>query len=218
MSLENIQVIGFDLDGTLYPSTDEMQGRIRPKIYERLASEFDILFDVAKELFEEGYNGSDAWSQSGSRTIEHIAESFDRNSIDGREIVQQALEQADILDLMHPNPGLYAMLRRLSSDYHLDLITGTSSDLAHAKLQRLGVEAMIFESIVAQSKTNGEVYQHWIQQRQTSPNQMLYIGDNKKQDIDSPKALGIRTCIVGKPYDGADYHIENILELEGLFN
>jgi len=219
MTLKNIQVIGFDLDNTLYPSTDEMQGRIRKVIYERLAVEMDMPVRATEELFEENYNGNFQWSHSGSRTIEELGRMVDR-SLDGKEVVQQAIEQADILDLIQPNPELNKMLGRLKQDYDLDLISGTSYALVFAKLQRVGIEKEVFENISADrkfgSKTTGEVYQHWIQQRQTSPNQMLYVGDNKRQDVDSPKKLEILTCIVGKPYDNADYHIKDILELETL--
>jgi FMN phosphatase YigB (HAD superfamily) len=56
------------------------------------------------------------------------------------------------------------------------------------------------------------MYKKWIKKRGT-PENMLYVGDNKKQDVDVPKSLGIRTCFLGK-YEQADIQMANILELE----
>lgn len=219
MSLQNIQVIGFDLDNTLYPSTEEMQSRIRIKIYQKISEGLSIFPETAERLFEENYNGQFPWSQSGSRTIEEIAKRHDRQ-LDGKLIVQQSLEEADILDFINENIELADMLEKLNSRFHLDLITGSSYDLTFEKLKKLKIKEKIFGYILAHgrygSKTNGEVYSYWISERQTSPEKMLYVGDNKKQDIDSPKRLGIRTCIVRDEYNEADYFIKNILELERL--
>ncbi len=218
MSLKNISVIGVDLDGTLYTQSNEMQGRIREKIYDRLGLELDIPLDAASELFEEEYNGNFPWSHSGSRTIEELGKRVDRR-LDGKGIVQQSIEQADILDLIPPNPEVNGMLGRLGTRFNLDLITSTSYDLAYAKLKKIGIDEGKFTQIFAEgkygSKSSGEAYRHWIEKRNTLPEQMLYVGDNKKQDIEVPNSAGIRTCFIGE-YSDADYSIENILDLETL--
>lgn len=223
MTLENISVIGFDLDNTLYPVTDEMQGRIRGKIYEKLAYGLRISIEDAERLFEDNYNGDFEWSFSGSRTIKEIARQHEKECSKerGSLIVQQSIEQADILDFIQPNPGLNEMLERLDGRFVLDLITGTSYDLAYSKLKKIGIDSERFTHILAEGKyggkSTGEVFQHWLSLNPVgdSPRHM-YVGDNKKQDIDASKRLGIRTCYVGGEYEGADYSIHNILELESL--
>lgn len=214
-----IKVIGFDLDNTLYAQSEEMQGRIRGKIYEKLADAISVPVEEAKQLFESNYNGNFSWSHSGSRTLEEIGRGHKVN-LSNTNIVQKAIEEADILDLIPPNQELDTMLTRLKSQFNLDLITGTSYDLAYSKLQRLGVGFQVFGNILAEGKyggkTNGEVYKHWIQKRQTPPNQMLYVGDNKKQDVLAPMSLGIKTCYVGTGSVKSDFHIRDILELKNL--
>jgi len=219
MSLENIKIIGFDLDNTLYPSTDEIQERIRRGIYERLSGELNISVKKARELFEENYNGDFAWSLSGSRTINEIGRRYDKD-LSERDIVQESIEKADILDLIQPNPALVNMLRRLNTKYCMDLITSTTYDLARGKLERIGIRKDFFEYFLTASKFgrkgDGTVYEYWLRERGVSPKAVLYVGDNKKQDIDSPKALGINTCFVNGEYGGADYCIGEVLELERL--
>lgn len=218
--LVKVKVIGFDLDNTLYPSTPEMQERIRGKIYEKLASGLNISVELAKDLFEENYNGNFPWSQSGSRTINELAKRYQKE-LNGKEVVQQGLEQADILDFIQPNPELRKMLFRLFGRFDLDLISGTSQDLAIGKIDKIGLTKDLFGYFFTGgefgSKTDGTAFQYWLDKRKIPPNQMLYVGDNKKQDIDAPKRLGIRTCIVGKQYDNADFYIPTINDLESLF-
>jgi len=217
--LSDISLIGFDLDNTLYPSTEEMQARIRGKIYEKLSSHLGILVERARELFEENYNGVFKWSHSGSRTIAEIGRQLGK-TLDGSDLVQQSLEEADIVDFIQPNPALSEMLRRLSGQFDLDLITGSGKGLAVKKLDRLGVSGYAFFYFFSGkefgSKSTGDVYRHWIQERAVLPHQALYVGDNVRQDVEAPKKLGIRTCLVGKEDAAADYCIKNILDLERL--
>jgi FMN phosphatase YigB (HAD superfamily) len=219
--MSNIKVIGFDLDGTLYETTPEILSRVRGKIYEKLASSFDISLEKAKDLFEKNYNGTFSWSCSGSKTIEELARKHNK-TLNGADIVQKSTEQADILDLVNPNPGLNNMLKRLSNRFGLDLITSTSYSLAHGKLKKIGIASKLFDNFWAEkkygSKTTGTIYQNWLKVREISPDQALYVGDNKKQDIKSSGSLGIQTCYIGQePYPAANFHIKNILDLEQLF-
>ncbi len=213
----NILVIGFDLDNTLYPSTPEMQDRIRTRIAEKIASQLTMPVETARVLFDQNYEGNFAWSHSGSRTIEQIGRVYGV-AIAGSELVQQSLEEADILDFIQPNPKLKEMLQRLSIRFGLDLITGSKRNLANEKLLKIGIPRELFQHCFCGgeygSKSDGEVYQHWLRLRQIKPGQALYVGDNKKQDLEVPKRRGIRTCFLGEENIGADYCIRDILDLE----
>lgn len=208
-----IEVIGFDLDGTLYPSTKEIQKRIRNTIYQKLSSECGIEICEARFLFEENYDRL----SSGSRAVEEIAKKYQKN-ISGVNLIQDSLQEADILDLLKPNPALADMLTRLSQEYPLDLITGSRKPLAINKLERLGINQKIFSTIWGKEtgdKLSGELFKWWIEIRNKPASSLLYVGDNTRQDIDTPKSLGIQTCYTGR-YSEADYQIKDILELEEL--
>lgn len=216
--LSSIRRIGFDLDNTLYPSTPEIQQRIRAKICEKLACALGLDVERVRVLFEENYNGTYSWSKSGSRTISEIARQYDK-SIDGSGIVQDSIEEADILDLINPNQKLNEMLTRMSDRYNLDLITGSRRRICIPKLHRLGIRPGIFGLILSDedgSKTQGDIYRKWLQVTETSASGVLYVGDNLKQDIIAPKKLGITTCLVGDSNGVSDFCIKNILDLEEL--
>ncbi len=210
-----IKAIGFDLDGTLYPYTPEIHKRVRNKIYEKISKFYNIPENKAEELFEKAY----LETSSGHRSIERISEVYEKE-IGKRDLIQEALEEADILDMINPNPALRNMLTRLSQTKSLDIITGSEFELARKKLTKIGIPENTFEyflSLNNGSKTTGGKYLKWIQLRELNPKQLLYIGDNNKQDVDAPKSLGIKTCIIGK-YENADFQISNILDLENILN
>lgn len=215
--MSNIEIIGLDLDNTLYPSTPEIQKRIRTTIHKKISLVFDIELERAENLFENYYSEL----MSGSKTIEEIAEIFGKK--DYPDIIQESLEEVDILDLIYSNPKLGDMLSRLKTKRELDLLTGSPKKLTLKKLKKLGIKYNTFENIFAHnndlSKSTGDLYKLWISTRRKNPEYFLYIGDNPKQDIDVPKKLGIKTCFIGeKEYENADFNIRNILELENLFN
>jgi len=214
MSLENIKIIGFDLDGTLYPSTEEIQKKIRTQVYKKISSEFNISYEQARNSFETNYEKL----SSGSRTIEAIAKQLNKPPVKN-DLVQEAIEEADILDLIKKDSELIEMLLRLKNKKPLDLLTGSKYSLAFKKLERIGINSDLFENIFTRKdclKSSGKMYEKWIIGRNVNPENLLYIGDNKKQDIDIPKELGIKTCFLGE-YENADFEIKNILDLESLF-
>ncbi len=206
-----ISVVGLDLDGTLYPSTAETQKRIRGKIYEKLAKYFKIPVQTATELFEQGYSRT----SSGSQTIAEIATNL-RRPLPKEDIVQRSLEQADILDLIQQNPELAEMLKRISKKRRLDLLTGSARKLAIQKLEKIGISQDTFNTLYTDedgSKSNGDLYRKWTRDTKKPRDQHLYVGDNKKTDIDVPNGLGIKTAFIGA-YSAATIQLAGILDLE----
>lgn len=209
-----VKVIGLDLDGTLYEVTPEIRARMRGKIYEKISDVFDISVENSRNLFEEKY----AVLLSGSRAVNEIAKQFGKD-INGSDFVQEALQEADFLDLIEENPRLSRMLYGLSKNKRLDLLTGSPYSFALKKLNKLRIVPGVFRHILAGedgSKSSGELYGKWVSLGKFSPRQHLYVGDNVKQDIEVPKKLGIKTCFVGSENSQADFHIESILDLEDL--
>lgn len=214
MVLENIKIIGFDLDGTLYPLTDEIQKRVRKLIYKKLANEFKVSSEKTRDLFEEHY----AQLHSGSKVIRRMADEFDK-PYPTKDIVQDAIEESDRLPLIKENPKLCSMLERLSKSRLIDLLTGSKRRTVMRVLKKIGINPNLFGLIYTRDdvlKYGGEIYKKWLTQRKDySPDQFLYIGDNPSQDILAPKRLGIKTCFLGENKE-ADFCIPSIMDLEHL--
>ena len=210
--LNNVKVIGFDLDNTLYPATPEIQKKIRTVIYRKISNEFNIPYEKSLELFEKFYSEH----LSGTESIKSI-ENLLSHSIYNKNIIQEAVEEADFLDLIKEDNSLREMLLRLKSKRDIDLITGSHYSLVIKKLGKIGIQDLFRYVFTKEDgkKPSGELYKKWITLTELPPSKLLYAGDNQRQDIDIPKNLGIKTCILGN-YKDADFQISNILELEKL--
>jgi len=213
--IEGIKVVGFDLDGTLYPYTEEIQRRNREEIYGELSRILGIHFEDVDKTFNGLYNDrSEECCGSGSRTIERIGRIYGKE-LNGVGIVQECLTRANVWDLIEENFGLVKMLNDLSKKYCLDLVTSTHSSLMHPKLERIGINIGVFNYVFTGengSKSNGSIFKEWLKLRDFNVNEYLYVGDNERVDIDVPKSLGIKTCFIGD-YEEADYCVDNIVML-----
>jgi len=224
-----VDLVGFDLDGTLYGMTPKIKQIQREKIYEKLSGELGIPVDRIKDLWLKNYEGDFDWSKSGSKTIEHISglpESRAKVTKDrGGDIVQEALEEAVFLHLIPSNPDLVDMINRLKSRYEVDLVTGSPHGMAMKKLDRIGIDPNTFGMILCGtdengervgSKVTGDLYKFWMERRGVSPERILYVGDNPKQDIKPCRDLGIKTCYVGGESNESDCWIDKVIDLEKI--
>jgi len=190
---ESIEVIGFDLDNTLYPVTPEIDEVIQNYIHEQSAAILGIDFDEAKRRFDSYYRGGQGLS--GGKTLAAMGVQSER------DIVQDALERADVASTLSPDPELVQFIDDLSQSFRsVDLLTGSSAEQTYAKIKALGLIATQFGLIITAddlSKSTGEAYQAWLDHYHgLSAASFLYVGDRKRVDSDIPAELGIATALV----------------------
>lgn len=216
-NFKDIKVIGFDLDQTLYPKSPEIDAAIQKYIYEKISQRLNINLDSAKNKFTELYRGGRGL---GSR---HTLVTLGFAKEEAGDIVQGALEKADIAKFLHPNPKLTSLLSQLSRKYTLDIITGSNQKNTLQKLLHLEVSTKIFSHVITADespKSDGTAYKLWLSQYPKHDlGEFLYIGDRPKTDYEIPKILGIKSILVN--IKEADPNVRclqlrNILEIETL--
>src|SRR3989344_1655454 len=121
--MNKIKYIGFDLDQTLYPKSPKIDQAIQKYIYEKIAQHKKINVEYARELFYSYYP-----KISGRKTL------IELGIPDAENIVQEALENADISEFLIPDPSIRKLLEQLSKKYTLALITGSNKKIAIKKL------------------------------------------------------------------------------------
>ncbi len=187
-----IKVIGFDLDQTLYPKSPKIDEAIQSYIYAKIASHKSCSLDQARKLFTDLYQGGKGLTGSQTLTALEIP--------NPKEIVQEALENADIAEFLAPDSEVLDLLMHLKSHYqHIDLITGSILVIAKNKLAKLAIPITIFDQIITGeiAKSDGSAYREWLKRYpDLNPEQFLYIGDREKSDYWVPKELGIKTILV----------------------
>lgn len=212
--LEGIRAIGFDLDGTLYSSA-ESDERIRDQVALRIFEKRRDLSSLAeaRRFFDERY----AEIESATLVLESVG--YERPS----EVMDRCLAEADVLDLISPNNELANTMRAISSSHDsVYLLTDSPRELGLAKLERIGIPQNVFQTMVfsdtngAGPKPSGEAFRYVVDLLGIPPENHLYVGDRRSSDILPAKKLGMKTLIVGKRVEEADFFIEKINDLGGL--
>ncbi len=188
-----IKVIGFDLDQTLYPKSKEVDEAIQTYIYDKISRYLNCSLKKAKELFIELYQ--DGKGLSGSKTLEKLGVP------NAGDVVQEALENADIPRFLKPNKENNLFLNVLKKKYfNLDLITGSNKKNAEAKLKKLNIPFGIWSHLITRDnggKSDGIAYKYWLDfYPDYGPENFLYIGDRVSSDFIIPKQLGIKSILV----------------------
>ena len=208
-----IKVIGFDLDQTLYPKSPEIDEAIQAYIYPFVAKHKNVSLEEAKRLFKESYH---VHGLGGTATLKAFG------IPDASNIIQEALEKAEIAHFLKPNPELLTLLHELKAKYGtIDIVTGSDRANAEKKLQKINIPLEIFNNVITANngtKSNGDAYRIWLERYpEFSPNQFLYIGDRAKSDHLVPKELGIASILVYTVDPTAECpQLKNPLELRPL--
>ena len=206
----HIEALGVDLDKTLYKPNEKIDEAIRKYACEQAADELGIPYEKIRADFNKLYTQS----QSGGNSLEKLG------VLNGREIMHEALDNADIVPYLRKNTRLAEMFSRLNQDYKLFLITYSREELALRKLEKLGIDTYIFHpSIYGDSplqRENGSAFKHVSRKLLVHCQNMMFVGDREQVDILPAKKLGITTAIVNGKSKEADYQLKNILHLENL--
>ncbi|MEK6854753.1 MAG: HAD family hydrolase [Nanoarchaeota archaeon] len=209
----SIKIIGFDLDNTLYPISEEIDYRIKAEIAKRILEKKPELNSLEKaiEFSEKRY------SELGSRSqvLREIGLS------NPEQIVDECLATADIIDLLKYDKEVASLIKDLSKMFQIFLVTGSPKNLAIAKLKKIGIPAGLFKIKIygdnpSLKKIDGSVFNYLLKKSKYAPEQHVYIGDNLLADILPTKALGIKTIAVGRKFKEADYCVDSIKEIRSL--
>ena len=206
---KGIRVIGFDLDQTLYPKSPAVDEAIQRYILDKVAAERNCTLAQASALFQDLYRGGSGLS--GSQTLRALGVP------NGKEIVQEALERANIADTLSPDKDVTELLSDLKTRYAgLDLITGSNAMDTEKKLRALAIPKELFAHCITAddaSKSDGSSYHQWMSFYFLHPEQFLYIGDRVMSDYEIPRRLGINSILVNVAVPDT---VLNVLQLPSL--
>jgi FMN phosphatase YigB (HAD superfamily) len=187
-----IDVVGFDLDNTLYPVTPEMNDEIQGYIYTHIADELGVDVETAKSLFHHHYKHGHGLS--GGASLRALG-------VSSEGVVQRALEEADIAQYLTPDHETLQLLDDLQRRYRsVDLLTGSDRSQTMRKLGALAIPPEVFGVIITgdmAEKGNGDAFRMWLERYdRLRPEQFVNVGDRPQLDHTAPMRLGIRSILV----------------------
>lgn len=210
-----IKAIGFDLDQTLYPKSPEIDAAIQQYIFERIAEHKRCSVDEGRRLFQTYYP-----KMSGRETLKLLGLS------NPADIIQEALERADIAKFLRPDPLVISFLEDVRSRFrHVALITGSHESNALQKLAKLGIPLSVFDFFAfgdKSSKRGGGAFKEWLDAVRDDdplikPSEFLYVGDRPMSDVDPVLALGMKAVLVNVKKKDESVKVEqfsSLLELK----
>jgi FMN phosphatase YigB (HAD superfamily) len=211
-SINKIKAVGFDLDNTLYYKTPEIDNLIQDYICEQIAIVLKKDYTEVRLQFTSNY----VKTQSGSISLKLLGIK------NGKELVQKAIEYADVSSVLKKDEKLVSMLMDLKSTYNTFLITSSPENAAIKKISALGIEKDIFdprlygESIYL--RDDGSAFRHIAKYLKLSLEEIMFVGDREKTDIIPAKVLGITTAIVNNKSEHADYNLTDIYQLKEILS
>lgn len=182
----SIQVISFDLDGTLAEDGFDRALWFQ-EIPRRYAALHGLSFEAARELVVAEYRalkGHPRWTDMGFW--------FERFGLgDWRQAVER------LRHLIRAYPETLPVLSALQQEYRLIIVTQAQRKFHELKMQALGLDAYI-DALYAtpdhfgQLAKDAHIYRAIAREQGVLPGQVLHVGDHRLYDYNVPRCVGLR--------------------------
>ncbi|MHA1264850.1 MAG: TIGR02253 family HAD-type hydrolase [Candidatus Helarchaeota archaeon] len=223
-----IQGIIFDLDDTLYNSTElsahARRSAIRAMIDLGLPASFDEAYQILSEVVEEyGSNYNYHFDQMLKRL--NVEPSRMKIFISAGMIAYHDVKFTNIRPFKDVVPA-FIELKKL--EIKICLLTDGEALKQYEKILRLRLHDFLDEIIISEEvgirKPNPKLFQLPLERFNIQPNEAIYVGDNYERDIIPCMRLGIRTALIhrGGKYDQTkpvfsqgppDFELKDLMEL-----
>ncbi len=205
--------VGFDLDGTLYPPSQEIDDRIRNKISKKILEKRPDLENLAnaRDFFERMYEQL----KSGSAVLRLVG--YEKPEL----VMEECLTTADVLDLIKKDDKLATIIEDLHSKYFTYLLTSSPEQISLQKLERLGINPRLFSLRIhanteSLDKIDGSAFRYAAISSSIPADEHVYIGDRRQSDILPARELGMKTIAVYSEIPEADLSLPHIHDVRGL--
>ncbi len=207
MKLKGIKAIGFDVDGTLYHAPDAMSQQIGKILIQKAA---EALSQDPDEIVEEYLKRREQF-RSNTLTLNSFG-------LDGEKLFQNVWDQVEIHKYVSKDLKLVKMMSELKKKYRLFVITNGSGRQVERKMTHLGLDYHDFDPRIycydhGWVKPDPQPFLAAIESLETSPQEIVYIGDREDIDIEGAKAVGMQTIFVGGESDKADASCQTVYDI-----
>ena len=220
--MQPIKAVIFDFIGTLANVKNYNLEASKMKLYHAIA---EAGFRVDAEDFLEAYSQA----HEKYRVIRYeklievtnavwIAEAltnlgFKTNSDDTRIKTAVNVFFEDYLNSLEPRPCTKKMLRKLSMNYRLGLVSNfTYTPVIYAGLRKLGINQFFNAVLVSEEagwrKPHMKIFEETLRRLGLRREEVVYVGDSPLEDIKGAKDVGMKTIFVPSQF----YSTENLYE------
>lgn len=210
--LSKIKVVGWDLDGTLYPSTKELEETIEQAKYELVASDLKLDLEEAREKFDLIYKEVG----SNTRVLEELG-------MVGVDFFTRLWDEIDLKHFIERNEETVSVINNINELGIRQFILSNANriDQIEKKLGLVGIESRVFEYLgstveIGSHKPDPKPFLVCIEKMAVEPDEILFCGDRVSTDIEGAISVGMRSCLVGSESPLADLCVpkpQDVIEL-----
>ncbi len=190
VTLSQLKLVAWDLDGTLYPANPELRQAFDQEKIKTVAQKFQLSFEQAQEKFRQKYKEL----SSNTKTLDFFG-------IPGQEFALKMWFSLNLEQYIQPNPELAQQLKQLKNKTKLQqfmLTNSNSLDSIKLKLNLIGLGLDLFDRVfnsieIGYNKPDQRAFAVLWQETGFKPAEIVYIGDRANTDILPAKKLGLKT-------------------------
>lgn len=211
--LNQLQLIAWDLDGTLYPSSQKLRDYIEEQRITAVAKHLNLSEQTAEKQFQTVY-----------RQLNSHTRSMNALGLNGHDFFINLWRKINLKNFVRPHPQLIQLFTKVIQTgkfRHVLLTNANTEQSAAKKLKEIGLSPEFFDQIFAPtvsgySKPEPEAFTPLWEKTGIEKQKIVYVGDRERTDILPAKQLGLRTIKVSwdEPINSAaDWQISSPLEL-----
>jgi len=210
--IPSIRALGWDLDGTLYPTSQALTRLIQKRQYQVVSEKMRWSLQRTRSEYEKRY------VELGSNT--KTMTSF---GIDGISYFTSVWDTIDLARFIHRDERIMRLFEAFTIRRHFLISNSNRLDQIQKKLLLIGLQAEIFEVIVPTEEL-GEVkpdpapFLFALEKLRLPPEQTLFIGDRVSTDVMGASAVGMRTCRIGETTASADICVASVYDIASIFS
>lgn len=227
---DQITVIAFDLDDTLWPCmptihrAEETLYQWLQRHYPRITENYDPLqiVELRREFSTRDLSYAIDMTAMRRDFLLHIGELHDydgqRLAQDGFDVFFEARQQVRFYDDVLP------CLQRLSEKFRLGAISNGNASVEHVGLAHL-IEHSVSASELKVAKPDPLIYEHLAERFDASPSEIVYVGDHPVYDVVGSIEAGYQAIWInreGMPWPEhlpePPHQVSDLHELEALLN
>lgn len=209
--VSKIRALGWDLDGTLYPTQARLTSLIHQKQREAVAEKMGWDLPRTQKEYAKRYR------RLGSNT--KTMTSF---GVDGVKFFTGVWDEIDISKFIHRDGRIIRLFSLLKGLRHFLISNSNRIDQVRKKLDFIGLRPKMFELIVSTVelgavKPDPQPFLFALEKLELEPQEVMFIGDRVTTDILGARGVGMRTCLVGKESKDADISLPTVYDVGELF-
>jgi FMN phosphatase YigB (HAD superfamily) len=205
LAFKDIEVIIWDMDGTLYRNTPGMWDGFLVEIVRKASEQLNVSSDEFAAALHDRY------LELGSHT-----QVLDELGVDGRGLINEVIQQK-LPSLIGRDERLVKMFAGLKKYRHV-IVTNADLESTEIKLGVLGLDLAVFERVFATfemefMKPDVRVYEEVLSWLGVDAGKCLVVGDRVETDLVPAKRLGMRTCLVCGESGEVDVCLESVYQI-----